>query len=224
MKKIKQTSLDAGRFSTWLRNIRKVLAFESYGMNVPCGECHACCKSSYFVHIKPEETRTLCRIPKELLFPATLLPIGHMVLGYNEHGCCPMFVGDKCSIYRFRPVTCRSFDCRVLAASGITAKDNNLIAQHARRWKFSCPTKRDRNLLSAVQAAAMFLQRYPECLRDNLALRDEIQLAVAAIKVCDVFFNNNVTTVNLVRATHDSEIAKKVLKSYKMFEKRKRAA
>ncbi len=61
-------------------------------------------------------------------------------------------------------------------------------------------------------------------MRDNLASRDEIQLAVAAIKVCDVFFNNNVTTVNLVRATHDSEIAKKVFKSYKMFEKRKRAA
>jgi uncharacterized protein len=224
MKKIKQTSLDAGRFSTWLRNIRKVLAFESCGMNVPCGECHACCNSSYFVHIKPEETRTLCRIPNELLFPAPLLPIGYLVLGYNEHGCCPMFVGNKCSIYRFRPATCRSFDCRILAASGITTEDNNLITQHARRWKFSCPIESDRNLLSAVLAAAIFLKKYPECIRGNLASRDKIQLAVIAIKVYDVFLNNNVTTVNFAQTTHDSEIAKKVLKSYKMFEKRKRVA
>jgi hypothetical protein len=222
MKKIEQSSLHAGRFSTWLRNIRNALA-ESGGMNVPCGECNACCRSSHFIHIKPEETSTLCRIPKELLFPAPLLPTGHMVLGYDEHGRCPMFIRNKCSIYKYRPATCRSFDCRVIAASGIAVKDNNLIAQHARCWKFSCITKGDRNLLSAVQAAASFLIKYPECIRDNFVPIDAIQLAVLAIKVYEVFLNSNVTTANPAQATLDSDIAKKVLKSYKIFEKRRHA-
>ena len=224
MKKIKQPSLDAGRFSIWLRNIRNVLAVENCGINVPCGKCHACCRSSFFIHIKPEETRTLCRIPKELLFPAPFLPKGHMVLGYNEHGCCPMFIGNKCSIYRFRPATCRSFDCRILASSGIIPKNHNLIAQHVRRWKFSYPNERDRDLLSAVQTAAIFLKNHPECIRGKLTSRDEIQLAVNAIKVYDVFFNNNITTANVAQATYDSKIVRKVMRSYKMFEMRKCAA
>ena len=223
MKKIKQTSLHAGRFSTWLRNIRNDLA-ESRGMNVPCGDCNACCRSSRFIHIRPEETNTLCRIPKELLFPAPLLPTGYMVLGYDEHGRCPMFIKNKCSIYKYRPATCRSFDCRVIAASGIAVKDTNLIAQHAQRWKFSYGNEGDRDLLSAVQATASFLIKYPECIRDNLVSKDAIQLAVLAIKVYDVFLNNNVTNTNLAQATLDSDIAKKVLKSYKMFEKRRHAA
>lgn len=223
MKKIERTSLHAGRFSTWLRNIRNALA-ESRGMNVPCGECDACCRSSRFIHVKAEEARTLSRIPKEILFPAPLLPKGHMVMGYDEHGRCPMLVTNKCSIYRDRPTTCRSFDCRILAASGIAGNDNNLFAQHARRWKFSYPTEGDRNLLSAVQGAATFLTKHPECIRNNLAPRDEIRLALLAIKVYDVFLNNNNSTANQVRTTRDSEIARKVLKSHKMLEKRKRAA
>jgi len=135
-----------------------------------------------------------------------------------------MFIKNKCSIYKYRPATCRSFDCRVIAASGIAVKDTNLIAQHAQRWKFSYGNEGDRDLLSAVQAAASFLIKYPECIRDNLISMDAIQLAVFAIKVYDVFLNNNVTNTNLAQATLDSDIAKKVLKSYKMFEKRRHAA
>jgi hypothetical protein len=173
MRKIIKTNLPAGRFSTWLRDIRNSLA-EGIGMNVPCGECDACCRSSYFIHIKSNETRTLHRIPKELLFPAPLLPHGHMVLGYDKHGRCPMLVSNKCAINKFRPSTCRSFDCRILAATGLAVKGNDLIARQAQRWDFSFPTKRDRILLSAVHAATSFLEKYPDCIQDNLAPRDEI--------------------------------------------------
>jgi uncharacterized protein len=219
MKKNKQKALYAGRFSTWLRKMRKALA-ENRGMNVPCGACDVCCRSSYFIHIKPEETRTLRQIPKELLFPAPLLPKGHMVLGYDKYGRCPM-LHKKCSIYRSRPDTCRSFDCRILAATGLAVKGNNLIAQQAQRWEFSCPTNNGRNLFSAVQAAAAFLAKHPECIRDNLAPKDEIQLAVLAIKVYDVFLNNNSADIPS-RTTGDSKISMQVLKSYKKFEKRSR--
>jgi hypothetical protein len=217
MRKIKQTKLPAGRFSTWLRDIRNALA-EDRGMNVPCGECDACCRSSYFIHIKPDETRTLRRIPKELLFPAPLLPNGHMVLGYDKYGRCPLLIDNKCSIYKFRPSTCRSFDCRILAATGLAVKGNDLIARQAQRWNFSFPTKRDRNLFSAVQATTSFLAKHPDCIRDNLAPRDEIRLAVLAIKVYDTFLNNNDS-----RITRDSDVAKNVLESYNKFEKRNRA-
>jgi hypothetical protein len=213
--------LPAGSFSHWLRKIRKALAGNSV-MNVPCGECNACCRSSYFIHITPEETRTLSQIPNILLFPAPLFPAGYMVLGYDGRGRCPMLLGNTCSIYRNRPATCRIFDCRVIAASGLTGDGNehNPILQQAQRWQFNCPTKRDLNLLSAVQAAAEFLRKHPECLQKNFIPTDAIQISVAAIKVYDVFLNAIDPSVDVRTANRNSEIAKEVIKSYKKFEKR----
>jgi hypothetical protein len=147
-----------------------------------------------------------------------------MVLGYDKQGRCPMLVGNKCSIYKDRPGTCRSFDCRIIAASGIMGNDNNLIAQQARRWKFDLPSKSDRNLLLAVQTAAAFLTKHPECIRDNLSPMDEIQVAALAIKVYDVFINKKISTVRPAGTICDTDIVKEVLKSYKKVEKRKRAA
>lgn len=75
--------LPAGRFSAWLRRTRHALQNEN-GAAVPCGDCNACCRSSYFIHIRPEETRTLKRIPSQILFAASGLPKGNLVLGYDE--------------------------------------------------------------------------------------------------------------------------------------------
>jgi len=61
--------LPAGGFSCWLRRTLVALTEEGEA-DVPCGECSACCTTSHFVHLGPEETRTLARIPRELLFPA----------------------------------------------------------------------------------------------------------------------------------------------------------
>src|SRR5688572_7337692 len=109
--------ISAGGFSTWGDvTIRSHATGD--GVDVPCGGCTACCRSSYFVHIEPDETATLRRIPKALLFPAPGQPRGHVVLGYDERGQCPMLVDDRCSIYEDRPRTCRQFDCRVFVAAG----------------------------------------------------------------------------------------------------------
>ena len=173
----------------------------------------------------PKKPKLLTGYRKELLFPAPLCSEGHMVLGYDEQGRYPMLVRNKCSIYRYCSATCRIFDCRVLAASGLNLddNDNNLIVRQARRWKFSCPTKRDRNLLSAVQHAATFLIRHPECIQNNLVPGDAIQNSVLAIKVYDVFLNNNYVSDNGKEVIRDSEIAKEVIRSYKRFEQRIRA-
>jgi len=70
IKNIDRTNLHAGTFSLWLHNIRKAL-LENRGITVRCGECDACCRSSYFIHIKPEETKTFNRIPKRTFIPST---------------------------------------------------------------------------------------------------------------------------------------------------------
>ena len=37
-----------------------------------------------FIHILPEETQAIERIPAELLFPAPGAPEGHLVMGHNS--------------------------------------------------------------------------------------------------------------------------------------------
>src|SRR5664279_1208641 len=50
--------LEAGGFSAWLAGMRAALRGERES-DVPCGTCTACCTSSQFVYIEPDETDTL---------------------------------------------------------------------------------------------------------------------------------------------------------------------
>ncbi len=141
--------------------------------DVPCDGCTACCRSSQFVHIEPDEVETLAHIPAELLFPAPLLPTGHVVLGYDENGHCPMLVDDRCSIYAHRPRTCRTFDCRVYAAAEVepdpvTQPD---IARRVRRWRFDHPMPMDRDEQEAVRTAARVAGELPPTQRAIVAIR-----------------------------------------------------
>jgi Fe-S-cluster containining protein len=147
--------LEAGDFSAWLSRIRAALRGAG-DSTVPCGSCTACCTSSQFVHIAPDEEDTLAHIPPALLFPAPRMPSGHVVLGYDERGHCPMLVDGRCSIYQHRPRTCRVYDCRVFSATGVDPNDDDkpLIARQVRRWQFQFPTGRDRIEYEAVRAAA----------------------------------------------------------------------
>lgn len=127
--------LDAGEFTAWLHDMRAALRGER-GADVPCDGCSACCTSSQFVHIAPDERDTLAHVPRELLFAAPGLPSGHVVLGYDERGHCPMLVDGRCSIYAHRPRTCRTYDCRVFAATGVEC-DKPSVAQRVARWCFT---------------------------------------------------------------------------------------
>jgi Fe-S-cluster containining protein len=147
-------TLPAGDFATWLGDIRSGLRDER-DAGVPCAGCTACCRSSQFVHIGPDETDTLAAVPAALRFPAPGWPPGHVVLGYDERGHCPMLVDDGCSIYAVRPRACRTYDCRVFPASGVEA-DKPAIADRARRWRFTFDA-RGRQLHAEVVAAASAL-------------------------------------------------------------------
>jgi hypothetical protein len=85
--------------------------------DVPCGSCTTCC-----------EVLTPFLTPEEVtsgLYPLSLIqPDKHMILENPNVGPlvamfkktpssgCSMFIDGKCSIYDYRPKSCRQFDCR----------------------------------------------------------------------------------------------------------------
>jgi hypothetical protein len=211
----------AGEFSSWLRSTRRTQQLRIVGADVPCGSCNACCRSSYFIHIRPEETETLERIPKELLFPAPGLPRGNVLMGYDEQGRCPMLVDGRCSIYEHRPQTCRDFDCRVFAATGVRQDDDGVqavIAERVRRWRFDFPGEVDRREYSAVRAAAAFLQEQKGWFPPGMVPGNPVQLAVLAIQVYDVFAKLDETSATAGPRPPDAEIAMMVMDAMRQLE------
>ena len=172
--------LDAGGFSAWVAGMRAALDGRQDAA-VPCGGCTACCTSSQFVHIGPDEADTLAHVPSELLFPAPRMPKGHVLLGYDQHGHCPMLTEDGCSIYDHRPRTCRTYDCRIFTATGLRVDDGDPakreIAARAGRWRFDVTTDDDRRRRDAVRAA----------VRSLGTDADATPLAVRAIQIHEEF-------------------------------------
>jgi len=182
-----EPDLPAGDFSAWMAEMQGALRGER-SADVPCGGCTACCTSSQFVHIGPDESDTLVRIPAALLFPAPGLPSGHVLLGYDERGHCPMLVDDRCSIYEHRPRTCRTYDCRIFPATGVGLDDDDAkvhIARRVQRWRFSFPTQADRDQHDAVRTAATSLHQHPS--PENAVPTNATQLAVLAIEAHEAF-------------------------------------
>ena len=176
--------LPAGDFSSWLQRMQTTLSGET-DADVPCGDCTGCCASAQFVHIGPDETEALAHIPDELLFPAPGMAKGQMLLGYDEQGRCPMLVDNGCSIYEFRPETCRSYDCRIFPATGLELdeSDKEPIARRVRRWRFDHPTDLDRVEHGATRAAAQFIRAH----RDELPVESRPEsvtgVAIAALAI-----------------------------------------
>lgn len=183
-----QQDKSAGKFSEWLQETQSSMQGLS-DANVSCGDCSACCNSSYFIHLKPSDSQALAHIPKELTFPAPGLPKGHRLMGYDEHGRCPMFIAGQCSIYAHRPQTCRQYDCRIFPATGLEiheAGKEKILAQ-AKRWSFECATPQERNAFAAVQAAAKFINQYATHFPKGFIPSNTTQQAVMAIRIYEVF-------------------------------------
>lgn len=187
----REPDLPAGDFAGWLAEIRGALRGDR-GSAVPCGGCTACCTSSQFVHVGPDETDSLASIPSELLFPAPGLPPGHVLLGYDERGRCPLLDDGGCSIYEHRPRACRTYDCRVFPAAGVEPdEDQPLVRDRARRWRFSYQDESGRVRHAAVRAAATFLARHPEALPDGVRATRAAQRAVLALRISEQFLGTD---------------------------------
>lgn len=155
---------------------------------MPCGDCNACCRSSYFVQIRAEETAALGAIPEDLRFPAPGAE-GGQVLGYDQQGCCPMLQAGTCSIYAARPQTCRDYDCRIFAACGITAggEEKHDVNQRVAMWRFSYPSTRDETEQQALREAMDFLASDDGLFGADLIPTHPTQLALLAIEVYELF-------------------------------------
>jgi Fe-S-cluster containining protein len=106
-----------------------------------------------------------------------------------------MLVNNKCPIYEHRPMTCRTYDCRVSPATALEVDDDKaLIAQRARRWKFEYPSPDDTTEHKAIQAAATFLTSHRHLLPESTGPMDETQLAVLAIEIHEIFLEQDMET------------------------------
>jgi hypothetical protein len=147
-----------------------------------------------------------------------------VLLGYDQSGRCPMQIAGECSIYEHRPLTCRSYDCRIFTAAGIAAGDADkaLINQHVRRWKFSYPTTLDRDQHAAVQAAAKFIRDHAQCFPGGAVPGNPSQLAILALKVYKVFLRrDDDESGKSGQAPPDIEVAKEIMVANERFEARR---
>ncbi|HEY3831374.1 MAG TPA: YkgJ family cysteine cluster protein [Acidimicrobiia bacterium] len=194
-----EQQIAAGEFGTWAATMRRALQGDA-SADVPCDGCTACCTASQFVHVDPDETDALARIPREVLFPAPGLPAGHVLMGYDEHGACPMFVDGRCSIYEHRPRACRVYDCRIFAATGVDlAEDGKAeVAARVRTWRFTYATPNDELLERSMQRAAAFLGEHPECAGTNTSL-NATNRGVIAFEIASLFAGNETPSVDDVR-------------------------
>lgn len=85
--------------------------------DVPCGSCTRCCEI-LTPFLTPEEVSS-GRYPLSLIQPDKNMILENPNVGpltamfkKSPTGGCSMFVGGQCSIYDYRPRSCRQFDCR----------------------------------------------------------------------------------------------------------------
>ncbi len=190
--------LDAGPFGPWLARTMAVLR-ERAEADVPCDGCTACCASSQFVLVEPDEHEVRAHVPAELLFPAPGAPDGFSVLPYDEHGRCPMLGAEGCSIYDHRPRTCRAYDCRVLAAAEVDVHvDTPAVARRVDRWRFGIDGDDDRRDLVAVRAASRFLEHHAAELPGGGP--PPTQRAALAVELHELFRGGEPTVDDVVAA------------------------
>ncbi len=100
-----------------------------------------------------------------------------------------MLCAGKCTIYEDRPQTCLDYDCRIFAAAGLEAggADKVVINRRVRQWRFTYPTRADREAHDAVLAAASFISHRRPSFPANRVPVAPTGIAVLAIKVYSVF-------------------------------------
>ena len=185
--------LPGGVFSRWLHDyLRAQTAADPVG-DVPCGECNACCKASYFIPIHSGEHETIALIPASRLTRAANDNEPKWALDQSCGGHCPMLIDGACSIYAQRPRACRRYDCRVFGATGVGLGSGPRAAVNERvwRWRFEYPSALDVASQSAVLAAVAFLQRCADLIDPDNTPTEAGELAKAAVLVHELFLESN---------------------------------
>ena len=178
---------------------------------MPCGDCTGCCISGYSIQLRPQDERALARIPEELLVQALGFPRGHLTMAPRPDGVCQMLDAGKCTIYADRPQTCLDYDCRIFTAAGLEA-GKTIIDRRVRQWRFTYPTRADREAHDAVLAAASFIRNKRGSFPANRAPTAPTGIAVLAIKVYDLFLDPGAVSRS------DTEIATAIVEASRTFD------
>jgi hypothetical protein len=113
-------------------------------------------------------------------------------MGYGDQGQCPMLLDGECSIYKYRPQTCRDYDCRIFAATGLAVDERSQpeIAHRIRGWRFRYRGK-GHELQAALRRAVSFLEgnrnRFPKGSLPN----QPGSLAATAVRIYRLFTKDN---------------------------------
>lgn len=181
-------TLPAGEFGAWLHGIRAALR-DDLDTEVACGTCVGCCVSRYHVTLRPGDAAARARVPAEFVVDSPSLPPGHALIRPRADGRCPMLRDNACTIYAMRPRTCRTYDCRVLAAAGIRAggADKAVIDERVRRWRFAYADDDARRAHAAVRAAAQFIRNDATSFPPGRAPTRPNDVAVSALQCYELF-------------------------------------
>lgn len=134
-------------------------------------------------------------------------------MGYTENGQCPMLVDNECSIYEYRPQTCRDYDCRIFAATGVPvdARKQAEIAQRVEAWVFDYENDESRGEQSTLRAAAAFLQKNRDLFPQGSLPAYPVQLAALAVRISKVFAEMTAKRRDDPTAAPDAVIARAIL-------------
>ena len=134
-------------------------------------------------------------------------------MGYDDKGQCPMLVGNECSIYEHRPQTCRDYDCRVFAATGIPVDENvqSEIAQRVAKWVFNYDTEEDRAEHTMLRSAAAFLTNNSDLFPRGSLPSQPGPLAALAVRIYRAFAAITATGGSNAVAASDAAVAERIM-------------
>lgn len=200
-------------FTLWLITMRRALR-DNKGMNVPCGNCFACCTSSYIINVHSDEKETLRAVPHELLIDTYGSP-GTKALKSDTNGHCLLMKENKCLIYENRPWACRTYDCRLLSAAGLSeSADKTKINTQIKKWTFSFSDDVDHENYNAVQKAAHFIVTHIKDFPSGYISTKPVQQAVAAVKIFELFIESD----NHVEEKSSTHLISEIVKAIKKFD------
>jgi len=179
------TYRNAGAFGAWLAAMRGVLKGERPA-DVPCDGCVGCCVSSYAIALRPGDQAALAAVPAIHL----RIPVGGGLafMAHREDGTCPMLEAGRCAIYADRPQTCRDYDCRIYAATGLLPDgERPVIRERVLEWRFDFANGEEQRQQAALRRAAAFIQAHAASFPVAMRAHSAAAAAVLAVKTWSLF-------------------------------------
>lgn len=144
--------------------------------------------SSYVIPLRPADKVALDAVPARYL--RISIVGGPAQMGYRSDGSCPLLESRRCTIYSDRPQTCRDYDCRIYAATGLLPNgERSVIRERVLEWRFEFASAEEQAQYDALQRAARFIRehaaRFPPAARTG----SPAGVAVLAVKSWPLFAN-----------------------------------